>query len=439
MLEDLITHSSNKKRIMGQLDNIYKDIVNNFGEEPQENLYEEEHHYQQDSRGHSSLSKENKTSQSGQGQFPKKIEKINIHTSTIANKSPGKRGSIDSDGTIQNNKLIINLQRDNEWIKSKISNFEALNDKLLTENTELKKQIIEQNNMMLNLQRDMNDIKNLVIHSVGQNQQNTGSDYKKPQSFNLPKKSGNSTKTSNIEKESSKKLSSFTMSNTMDGQGQKQSSNCNEMQTTEEKNQNTGILNLLIIDCLSNNTSTAELDDINLCYNFKTNDTYQDTKATQGSKSGSSHKMPALNFGGERNKEKEKVENITLNHSSSNSNNAPKTKKKFVSERDVKNSAHGKDKNKQNDQDKKNFDTEYSFSEEFHENHEETKVKTGKIHVDKLNFNQQNQTNDNFGTLNLENLTRTDFNDEFIQYYDDFSPSWRKACEDIHLRKKGGN
>jgi hypothetical protein len=38
--------------------------------------------------------------------------------------------------------------------------------------------------------------------------------------------------------------------------------------------------------------------------------------------------------------------------------------------------------------------------------------------------------------LNFANLPRQDFNDEFMQNYTDFSPSWRKEADRINLSKK---
>ena len=37
--------------------------------------------------------------------------------------------------------------------------------------------------------------------------------------------------------------------------------------------------------------------------------------------------------------------------------------------------------------------------------------------------------------LNFANLNRQDFNDEFMQNYNDFSPSWRKEAERVNLSK----
>ncbi len=41
-----------------------------------------------------------------------------------------------------------------------------------------------------------------------------------------------------------------------------------------------------------------------------------------------------------------------------------------------------------------------------------------------------------YENLNFENIAKADFNDEFILNYDEFSPSWREACERINLKKK---
>ncbi len=37
--------------------------------------------------------------------------------------------------------------------------------------------------------------------------------------------------------------------------------------------------------------------------------------------------------------------------------------------------------------------------------------------------------------LNLENLPKKDFNDEFLEKYEEFSPSWRNECH----KMKGAN
>jgi hypothetical protein len=46
-----------------------------------------------------------------------------------------------------------------------------------------------------------------------------------------------------------------------------------------------------------------------------------------------------------------------------------------------------------------------------------------------------NYTN-KIGGLNFTNINRQDFNDEFMQNYTDFSPSWRKEADRINLSKK---
>ncbi len=38
--------------------------------------------------------------------------------------------------------------------------------------------------------------------------------------------------------------------------------------------------------------------------------------------------------------------------------------------------------------------------------------------------------------LNFANLPRKDFNDEFMENFNEFSPSWRKEVEKINLGKK---
>ncbi len=93
-----------------------------------------------------------------------------------------------------------------------------------------------------------------------------------------------------------------------------------------------------------------------------------------------------------------------------------------------------------------NHESEYSFSEEYHDNYEENKVSNFKNSNNKkfslnLNNNNNNQgaTNNNIQQLNFENLKRADFNDEFIQNYEEFSPSWRKECDKINLKKKKGH
>jgi hypothetical protein len=82
----------------------------------------------------------------------------------------------------------------------------------------------------------------------------------------------------------------------------------------------------------------------------------------------------------------------------------------------------------------KNGDTEYSFSEEYQEKNEETRpIENAPINKFSLNLNLNK--NNNVQCLNFESLKRNDFNDEFIQNYEDFSPSWRLECDKINLRK----
>ena len=119
-----------------------------------------------------------------------------------------------------------------------------------------------------------------------------------------------------------------------------------------------------------------------------------------------------------------------------------------MSERDTK----IKELNKANhnvDNERKTLDTEYSFSEEYREPIEETKVNNNtknnqttkfSLNMNKKSNNDNTATNDEAAAsvqvLNFECLKRNDFNDEFVQNYEDFSPSWRKECDRLNLRKK---
>lgn len=74
-------------------------------------------------------------------------------------------------------------------------------------------------------------------------------------------------------------------------------------------------------------------------------------------------------------------------------------------------------------------------------------LKNNNVREDKLNKisnNTRNQVKNvsnvnkhvkSFG-LNLSNLPRQDFNEEFMANYDEFSPSWRKEADKINLSKK---
>ena len=188
-----------------------------------------------------------------------------------------------------------------------------------------------------------------------------------------------------------------------------------------------------ILDCLSINSSIAEIEDYNLYYNFNKN--------SQRGKTSSQLKVPQLNFGGEREKES--------TNTNTNSNNIPIIiKKTFVSERDEKMNLNSNKQSiveKSPEQEIRVFDTEYSFSENYRDNHEESKVNNhlnANTNKFALNFNKtnSNSTNNveinNLGGLNFENLKRADFNDEFVELYDEMSESWRKECDKINLRKK---
>jgi len=55
--------------------------------------------------------------------------------------------------------------------------------------------------------------------------------------------------------------------------------------------------------------------------------------------------------------------------------------------------------------------------------------------INTKNTNSITNTNPNM-ILNLESLPKYDFNEEFMKYADEFSPSWREECRKINLIKK---
>ena len=52
-----------------------------------------------------------------------------------------------------------------------------------------------------------------------------------------------------------------------------------------------------------------------------------------------------------------------------------------------------------------------------------------------ININASNNSVKPLSLLNLAQIPRNDFNDEFMENYNDFSPSWRKEVEKINLSK----
>ncbi len=59
------------------------------------------------------------------------------------------------------------------------------------------------------------------------------------------------------------------------------------------------------------------------------------------------------------------------------------------------------------------------------------------VDLDSLNRmnNLLSKSTNKVSGLNFANLNRQDFNDEFMQNYNDFSPSWRKEAERVNLSK----
>ncbi len=53
-----------------------------------------------------------------------------------------------------------------------------------------------------------------------------------------------------------------------------------------------------------------------------------------------------------------------------------------------------------------------------------------------LGKNSLNIVNNTNFELNLEQLKKKDFNDEFLERKDDYSPSWRIECEKLDNRMK---
>lgn len=54
-------------------------------------------------------------------------------------------------------------------------------------------------------------------------------------------------------------------------------------------------------------------------------------------------------------------------------------------------------------------------------------------------INSDYQKNIKCFDLNLENLPKKDFNDEFMEKYEEFSPSWRNEChkmKGVNLKKR---
>ena len=129
ILEDLITTSSDKKGIMGTLDNIYHDIVNTYAE-----VEEKNHSYEK-----------NKTIKVGKND--NKVHEVNFDTFSI----------------------LQEIKKDNESLKKKFSTYESNNKKILNENAELKRQLLEQNNNMLSLKKEMGELKGLILSSINSN------------------------------------------------------------------------------------------------------------------------------------------------------------------------------------------------------------------------------------------------------------------------------
>jgi len=226
------------------------------------------------------------------------------------------------------------------------------------------------------------------------------------------------------------------------------------------------IIFIIILD-LSITSSNADIDDYNLYYNFNSfKNSGRNTNpiiVTEVKNTKVNQFIPTLSFGGGNN---ERIDN-NYNNSNNNTNKQKMKNKSFVSERETKMNDNNIKITSEREiklSDRKS-EREYSFSEDYRENNEENKAQTknninnsnnnkfslnlaGKGHGNVINnSNSDNNNDDNYDEnsnnnnvnvqgLNFENLKRGDFNDEFIQNYEDFSPSWRKECDKINLRKK---
>ncbi len=75
-----------------------------------------------------------------------------------------KHSSNNSNTQFENSTLVLlqELKRDNETFKQKFCTIENTNERLLEDNMELQKQLIEQNSLMLTLQREMLEMKKLI-------------------------------------------------------------------------------------------------------------------------------------------------------------------------------------------------------------------------------------------------------------------------------------
>jgi hypothetical protein len=87
--------------------------------------------------------------------------------------------------------------------------------------------------------------------------------------------------------------------------------------------------------------------------------------------------------------------------------------------------------------DKKFEGTEYSFSEEYHDvNDDSKKKKAPPSAINPISIKLSDNKPSDLQGLDFNNLHRADFNDEFTELYEEFSPSWRKECDRLNLKKK---
>jgi hypothetical protein len=64
-----------------------------------------------------------------------------------------------------------------------------------------------------------------------------------------------------------------------------------------------------------------------------------------------------------------------------------------------------------------------------------SEIKTTQVDKDSPFLNSKDSTKPNSKNLPIDIRKNSDFNEEFMEYYENFSPSWRKECEKINLSK----
>lgn len=455
---------------MGKLDNLYKDIVHTFVEtdavqddnsftSPSRDFSHKE--IKERERGHSSPTK----NPSHQIQESKE-KRVQVHNSTITQKPNSKQ--LESENKFSNfhpsNNIINDLKKDNEYVKAKLASYEQTNEQIKNDNKELKKQILEQSNVMISLQKDMQDLRNFLMGSNNKryvaspsekseksdksDKQEKEKTYKAPPlNLNLAgvKKigsgKGSSSKVPLVEKQSSnynitipKKIAPSVQINVEEKQVSAKPQNSpisnNDLLTTEEKGILSPDVNNLQTDRLSINSSQLDLDDVNLYY--KNSERYSEISV----KNSQQIKIPTIPFHGNE------VTPLGGTPEQINLTNMPKIKKQFVSERELKNNIENKIQNKLNNE--RPMDTEYSFSEDYNDKVEDKdnkinfsmKINQQKYPLNINNIQTKKPTIPTLGFGTLANLPKSDFNDEFIEHFDEFSQSWRDACKEINLKKK---